>query len=364
MFLRFVVCSLFVLILGCQGGGDSLQLNEKMVYKSDMEIYRLSISPDQKVLYVLQEDGIKFIDSNTGSVIGSHSDPNLSNIIWSHSYEKYIIQSENGQYYYSEMGKDLIQLEENLWPTSWSIKGDRFFAYKGEELYEVKVPSFIKRKITMEESFVYKVKKVLFDRIDGIKIVEYDTSSILVLDKNNNVIHVIDQYIQDSLKLSPDGKKVGFLRRNPENEDENILLIYNLVNNKVSNLAAVNGFNLIWSPKSDKLLVHDSVNIQLVDLATSDLELFNYDTDEHILGLAWIAGDKVALYKREFYLMFSKDWYKIVDLINGNEVYAKRVKNVGGGYLHWSQDGKDLYYKPYDDQGERIIKHTFVEDQN
>jgi hypothetical protein len=360
MFLRFVVCSLFVLLLGCQGGGGYHQLNEKTVYKSDIEIYRLSISPDQKVLFVFQEDGIKFIDSNTGSVIDSHLDPNLSNIIWSPSYQKHLIQSEDGQYYYSEMGKDLIQLEENLRPTSWSSKSDRFFAYKGEELYEVEVPSLIKTEIVMEEPFLYKVKKVLFDGIGGIKIVEYDSSSILVLDKNNNLIHVIDQYIQDSLKLSPDGKKVGFLKRNPENKDENILLIYNMVNNEVSKLAAVNGFNLIWSPKSDKLLVHDSVNLQLVDLATSDLKIFNYDTDEHILGFAWIEDNKLAIYKREFYLMFSKDWYKVVDLSNGNEIYSKRVKNVGGGYLHWSQDGKDVYYNPYDDQGERIIKLTFL----
>jgi hypothetical protein len=362
MWYKFPLVFILVVLIGCEN--NNLQLVEEDLYYSDSDIFEGFISKDDQLLFVHLNQGEKrlgtLIDTEKGVPVGSNNFTGLQDALWSNQSTHFLSYNSQGYYEYVEIDGSRKPLEPKFWPTTWSADGKHFYSYQGNQIYRVEVPSLEREEIVFGEQYLLNPKKILFEGMKEMKVIEYNISTIIIVNENNQVRAEFNSVIQDSVKLSPNREMMAFLKFNGTGND---LLVYHLGNGKLYNAPNVEGYNLIWSPENDRILMHDSVNLHLIDITTNNIKTYSYDKHEHILDFAWIKGTrKVALYKRKFFLLFAKDLYKVVDLTDGDEIYEKRVKGVNSGSVEWTSDGRGFYYMPNDKEGERIIKATLSGD--
>lgn len=96
----------------------------------------MSLSPDNKLLYVYGVEGVAVFDAEKGDLLHYNLSPELGKAIWSPNGRGFLSINGQGNYEYTHLGKENKPLEEGLVPTAWSPEGESFYAYLDNVLYE------------------------------------------------------------------------------------------------------------------------------------------------------------------------------------------------------------------------------------
>jgi hypothetical protein len=363
--MRIVLIMLvFSILFGCQGASNSkMEMVEMDLFPLESGIFNMSLSPDNKLLFVHGVEEVAVIDAEIGDLFDFNLSPELGNALWSPNSREFLSINDQGNYEYIHLGKGNKPLEEGLVPTAWSPEGKSFYAYQDNVLYEIEPSSLTKKEIKVDDRFLNRGKKILAQLNSGIKIVEYDRHNLLILDKDNKLLDYISDIWKDSTKVSPNEKLIAFSRINENNKGE--VWVYNLEFMSLDKITTVEG-DLFWKHTSDQLLINSyGDNIYLINLINKETRTLLDFENESFLEVSWIdGGNKIALVTRKFIYLSAQDIYRVVDTLTGRILIEKDISDVGYGRVVWSRDGKKFYYTPNDGQTDRIVKAELVENGN
>jgi hypothetical protein len=369
---KLLIVLLFISLLGCQS--FIYHLDENEVYSSDQRIFSYSISPDENKVFIRKEYGFKIIGLK-GKEILLESETEYEDAIWSPQNDKFLGYRPNESYHYIDLTHKIVALEENLWPTVWTKDGSGFYAYMEDRLYELSAPSLEKKEIVVDEPFSVGAKKVLYETKEKLKIILYEDHTILILNQENKLIDIIEEIdythgiYEETIRLSNDETKLSFYREAAERISADTykseLWVYDLTLKEEKKLCLVKGYNVLWAPTNERLLVYKSfpASLQLVDLNAKKVTLLEESRSDTVKAASWIEGtDQVALVVLKRFLLFGNEVYIAFDTQKGKIEYEKDLPHIGNTDIYFSNDGMELFYTPIEEEGIlRIIKATLHE---
>jgi hypothetical protein len=363
--MRIVLIMLvFSILIGCQGVSHTkMKLLEKDLFSLESGIFNMTLSPDNKALFVHGVEEVAVIDAEKGDLLGFNLTPELGNAIWSPNGREFLSINDQGNYEYIHLGKENKHLEEGLVPTAWSPEGKKFYAYLDNVLYEIEPPSLAKTEIKVDDRFSNRAKRILTQLHSGIKLVEYDRHNLLLLDGNNKLLDYIPNVWEDSAKVSPNEKLIAFSRLTGRGKSE--VWAYDLETMSLRIVSSVGG-DLFWKHTSDQLLIKNyGESLHVLNLQSKEAKALPVFKNERFMEVSWIkGGDKIAVVSRKFFYLSAKDIFRVVDTVTGRTLLESDIKTVGYGRVEWSEDGKKFYYTPDDVQTDRVVRVELVENSN
>jgi tricorn protease-like protein len=371
---KIIIIIVLIFLIGCKNSSDAttnrLVFIEKDIYGSDANLYSISLSPDNKALFIRGENGVTMLNSETRSKITDVSFNEVENILW-HTHRNLLSNGVRGYEHIDLNTKKIRQLEDGLKPTAWSPDGKTLYAYQDNRIYEIDVKNLEKREIVLDELYLNHEKKVLFTTVAGFKIILLSQDKLLILDKVNRIkdqiegIDYIEGIMENTIKLTENGKLISFYKK-PKIEDSekrsgSELWIYHLETMKSTKVTEVKGFNILWKHTNDEILVYDYLeSLQLINLGTKEAKQLLYSKNEKIVDVAWVDGtNNAAVVVRQFASIFAKDVYRLIDTESGEVLIEKDLGGVAQDVV-WFSDGKSLYYILDEKSGGKVLKLQII----